>query len=301
MTRWLVLVAATGCNAVFGLAETEPIDAFVPIDVDTDVDGDGTVDRLDNCLLIPNGDQSDRDVDGLGDLCDTCPQGEMPTTDDEDEDGIVDGCDNCPGLANRAQLDADGDGVGDPCDLASTAQRRLFFDGFSPTGAEWSSPWPGDAALQPVEFPSEMKLVGVRLTGDRDRDWHVEARVDLDPTGTSATNRVFGFRLTHPPSGVAYECGILVNSNRTTGYVRLGASAAIDPGNFTYVVPTTILRASLSRPAPGGTAGIECGWDTVGYRFSDGNQPTAMLDVELSLIATTAQTIRYVDVVTEAP
>lgn len=299
MTRWLVLVAATGCNAVFGLAETEPIDAFVPVDVDTDVDADGTVDRLDNCLLIPNVDQSDRDADGLGDLCDTCPQGEMPTIEDEDEDGIVDGCDNCPGLANRSQLDTDGDGVGDLCDLAATAQRRVFFDGFSPPSADWSSPWPGDGALRPVEFPAEMKLVGVRLTGDDDRDWHVEARVDLDPDRTSASDLVFGFRLTNPTSMVSYECGIIVTSLRTTGYVRTGASP--DPGNFTFITPTTILRAGLSRPSPGGTAGIECGWDTVGYRFSNGTTPTAMLDVELSLIATTAQTIRYVDVVIEAP
>ena len=38
---------------------------------DTDDDGDGVADGVDNCPLAANPKQSDGDVDGLGDACDT--------------------------------------------------------------------------------------------------------------------------------------------------------------------------------------------------------------------------------------
>jgi len=38
-----------------------------------DSDGDGLLDRVDNCREVPNPDQADRDEDGLGDPCDAYP------------------------------------------------------------------------------------------------------------------------------------------------------------------------------------------------------------------------------------
>ncbi len=73
---------------------------------DDDVDGDGTSNDLDNCEFIPNPDQSDIDNDGLGDVCD----------DDIDGDGLLNDVDNCPSNANPDQEDMDGDGIGDVCD-----------------------------------------------------------------------------------------------------------------------------------------------------------------------------------------
>jgi hypothetical protein len=70
-------------------------------------DGDGVVDRHDNCPSASNPDQADRDGDGIGDACD-----------DSDSDGVLDATDNCPTTPNPNQADVDGDGIGDACDTA---------------------------------------------------------------------------------------------------------------------------------------------------------------------------------------
>ena len=43
-----------------------------------DVDGDGRVDAIDNCVSVSNPSQSDLDADGLGDACDNCIWGPNP-------------------------------------------------------------------------------------------------------------------------------------------------------------------------------------------------------------------------------
>lgn len=84
----------------------EPKDG-VPDACDFDQDNDGDLDSVDNCPLLPNGDQANADGDRLGDACD----------DDDDNDGRADGSDNCPVNSNPTQDNTDGqnDG-GDACD-----------------------------------------------------------------------------------------------------------------------------------------------------------------------------------------
>ena len=72
---------------------------------DTDDDGDGVLDKNDNCPLTANADQLDTDGDGIGDICDT----------DDDGDGVEDSLDNCPLTANPDQADWNNNGVGDVC------------------------------------------------------------------------------------------------------------------------------------------------------------------------------------------
>lgn len=89
----------------------------------TDNDSDGVGNGCDNCINTANPDQTDTNGDGTGDACQS--DADLDTVPDDDGDGTVDKCvggrvlfcdDNCLGLSNPSQSDLDGDGTGDACD-----------------------------------------------------------------------------------------------------------------------------------------------------------------------------------------
>ena len=74
------------------------------LDANGDVDGDGILNGVDNCVNTPNADQADSDGNGIGDVCQ-----------DTDGDSILDIDDNCAETSNPDQADTDGNGIGDAC------------------------------------------------------------------------------------------------------------------------------------------------------------------------------------------
>ncbi len=74
---------------------------------ETDLDGDGVLDGIDNCPRVANADQANFESDMFGDVCD----------DDDDNDGIADDLDTCQqgeiGWTSSASTDHDSDGCRD--------------------------------------------------------------------------------------------------------------------------------------------------------------------------------------------
>lgn len=211
---WLITLCA--CNAVYGLEETYPRDAAVVEVVDTD--GDGVLDVVDNCYVIPNPLQENADDDDFGDICDPCPTG---SNHDEDGDLFLDGCDNCPQITNDDQLDADNDDLGDVCDPSSSiAHTRVRFDAFDTLAPDWI---PGavdwevfEDSVRPVSPPAVNDLgLWNRRVATQGAGWIIETMFDLPPNGQRA-----GIETRTTIGGTEYACqlandGGLYNLNGT--------------------------------------------------------------------------------------
>jgi hypothetical protein len=88
---------------------------------DFDDDGDGIINKNDNCPLLANADQTDVDGDGIGAVCEVAPA----TDEDRDNDGLNDIVDNCPDTLDPENnpllcTDTDADGVFDANDNCPT-------------------------------------------------------------------------------------------------------------------------------------------------------------------------------------
>jgi Mg-chelatase subunit ChlD len=105
------------------------------VDKNGDLDNDLIEDEVDNCVTVPNREQTDRDRDRVGDACDNCPDTPNPDQRDSNFDGIGNACDCAGG-------DRDGDGDSDGLDLldlilkftGNMDELREFATGFGKTG-----------------------------------------------------------------------------------------------------------------------------------------------------------------------
>ena len=84
--------------------------------IDKDIDGDGVINKLDNCPFDDNSRQKDSDNDHIGNECDNAPYHQNSQQSDIDYDGIGDIADNCKRYKNIDQKDDDNDGIGNECD-----------------------------------------------------------------------------------------------------------------------------------------------------------------------------------------
>jgi outer membrane protein OmpA-like peptidoglycan-associated protein/outer membrane protein W len=109
-----------------------------------DTDGDGILDKKDNCPNTPSGVAvnsdgcpADRDNDGIADYLDKCPEtpgaSELNGCPDRDKDGITDLDDKCPDVSGPARFngcpDTDGDGVQDSEDACPNVRGTDAFKG----------------------------------------------------------------------------------------------------------------------------------------------------------------------------
>lgn len=161
--QWLGGISDDGLAVVFQSAADDILPGIpsqgdvylVLLTNETDADGDGVENSIDNCMNDANPGQEDLDNDDVGDACDPDIDGDQlpndweianglnqmdasdasldpdmdgltnlqefsantdPNNADTDSDAIQDDTDNCPAMANADQLDTDGDTMGNVCD-----------------------------------------------------------------------------------------------------------------------------------------------------------------------------------------
>jgi hypothetical protein len=120
-TSCLLLLLVTGCNSFYGLDETR---------TNSDGDGDGVLDKEDNCPTVPNADQMDSNPE-LRDGGDACAQCGAVIGIDLDADLYDDGCDRCLGPGHprgAALIDTDGDKLDDRCDPCLAGKSAFEID-----------------------------------------------------------------------------------------------------------------------------------------------------------------------------
>lgn len=178
---------------------------------DTDRDGDGVMDAVDNCLCtfnpirpLDDGSQEDADDDGIGDACDPCPLGgdDSPETctvvdvTDFDMDGVLNEVDNCPTASNPLQEDMDDDGKGDACDMCPDVPNP----GATPCPAAASTIYAvrmGDVALG-----TDVSLSGLVVTGVAGNGFYAQQLEGTPDYDGVAFSGIFVFT-GGAPSGVA--------------------------------------------------------------------------------------------------
>lgn len=256
-----------------------------------DMDGDGFIDRFDNCRDADNPGQEDGDQDGVGDACDNCLAASNFDQADDDGNGVGDACedgefydpnrdgdgdmvadtmDNCSGVANPDQADADGDLLGDACDNCPNVANLDQVD--SDMNGVGDSCEPIPAGMICGEQESEFQVVEPNIyilldrSGSMGQSGINSATAALDGIATALFNEVrFGFG--------TFQTGSCP-----------GLEHRLDMGSHTAAQ----LQASWSGLGPGGgtpTAGSLGAVRTMGYT-SDPADPQDALRAKAVVLVT---------------
>ncbi len=173
----------------------------------TDTDGDGINDSIDNCVNISNPDQLDDDGDGIGNACDN----------DNDNDTIENDDDNCPETENQDQLDTDNDGIGDACDDDDDGDGILDVDDNcplvpNPNQEDTDGDGIGDVCDDVPLFKCENGMAGMFPCNGID----IMSTIDVATLGGSSANNIEGSDIwgwTDPSNG--NEIAIIALTNST--------------------------------------------------------------------------------------
>lgn len=183
-----------------------------------DSDGDGIIDRDDNCPTVENADQFNEDGDDFGNECDQCP-----TFDD----------------GSMQQNDDDGDGIGNGCDpQEGQINSYVFFEGFDVAiDAEvWANE---DDWVQDIEAGllrrdnNDQRVYFTRRDTGGDDNIVVVAGMDFDDENTGGLNFRFGGVFSESStSGQTHRgCWLVRTSNNIEifGYVRTASGSPTMP------------------------------------------------------------------------
>jgi hypothetical protein len=249
--RLLGVVLLVGCNQLYELDETVPIDS--------DTDDDGLLDVIDNCAALANPLQEDSDGDALGDACDPCVRG---SNENEDGDQLLDGCDNCPHVANDDQANVDSDDLGDVCDHDNAIRHtRIRFDGFATLTLDWIFgfvDWEVEAGSAHATLPPPSDDMGmwnrrIEVTG---KSWMIETALTPDPT----PGELSGLLLRERIGTTEYPCYL----ERTTSWIV----HTVNTTRALSALPAGPIRIRITKGATTMTCEI-VGVDTITFTEND--------------------------------